>query len=104
MLYITRGISNKAVKKRLISIETRKKSVYFTFSTFYTVRRQTPRQIKMALSEKVNNEIPRTPDLKIVFYFLNENYISNITLFYEVVFLCMDILLQTEKKKKTRCK
>ena len=51
----------------------------------------------MALSEKVKNEIPRTPDLKIVFFFLSENDISNITLCYEVVFLCINILLQTEK-------
>ena len=91
------------VLERLISIETKgTKGVYVTVSTFYTLLRQTPRQIKMALSDKVNNEIPRTPDLKIVF-FLNENDISNITLFYEVAFLCIDILLQTEKKK-TRCK
>ena len=57
------------VLERLISIERRKKSVYVTVSTFYTLLRQTPRQIKMALSEKVKNEIPRSPDLKIVFFF-----------------------------------
>ena len=85
------------VLERLISIETRKKSVYVTVSTFYTLLRQTPRQIKMALSEKVKNEIPRTPDLKIFFFFLSENDISNITLFYEVVFLCINIFLQSEK-------
>ena len=51
----------------------------------------------MALSETVNNEILRTRILKIVLFFLKENDISNITLFYEVVFLCFAIMLQTEK-------
>lgn len=34
---------------------------------------------------------------KLFFFFLSENDISNITLCYEVVFLCINILLQTEK-------
>ena len=51
----------------------------------------------MALSETVNNEILRTRILKIVLFFLKENDISNITLFYEVVFLCFAIMLQAEK-------
>ena len=51
----------------------------------------------MALSETVNNEILRAPILKIVFFFLKENDISNITLFYEVVLLCVAIMLQAEK-------
>ena len=55
------------ILERLISIETKGKKVCMSVSTFYTLLRQTPRQIKMALSEKVNSEIPRTPVLKIVF-------------------------------------
>ena len=51
----------------------------------------------MALSETVNNEILCTPILRIVFFWLKENDISNITLFYEVVFFCVAIMLQAEK-------
>lgn len=67
----------------------------------YTFLSQTPRQIKMALSGKVKNDIPRTLTLKKKkIFFLNENEdTSNISLFYEVVLLCVDIMLQAERKR-----
>ena len=88
------------VLERLISIERRKKSVYVTVSTFYTLLRQTPRQIKMALSEKVKNEIPRTPDLKIVFFFSAK---TTFRILLSVMRLSSYALTSCYKQKKTRC-
>ena len=87
------------VLERLISIETRKKSVYVTVSTFYTLLRQTPRQIKMALSEKFKNEIPRTPDLKIFFFSAKTTF----GILLSFMRLSSYALTSCYKLKKTRC-
>ena len=80
------------ILERLISIERKGKKVFMT------------RCLRFILfcTKHLANEIPRTPVLKIVFS-LKEN-ISNITLFFEVVFLCIDIMLQTEKKNTLQMK